>query len=651
MRQTLLMTIFSLLMAGVAYPAAGPPKSPQLYAIEIEYGKEAEVNLQIKPFSKNGATLLIVDHQKKIAYCFAELTEPTLQYVASVTGINRLELASVSLSVTANLYDEAIRSATNPDLFKTLGAPDIPAQYTGCMPGDTIPPMSAGLDKLDRCINVTADPEEADRKVISENYFGWQTVVLSCFLVSGFTTTKSDALKQQVVQGVSIWQQISRQPGHDPYMSWVVEFYYEPADIDLVMEAPSGMYESTTPNSIVSWRADIMQLYGCERSKHGESDFRRSRMSYYSAGRGVIAYLLEDNGRVTFCQDGGVVNYADMFFYDKGFYPGNSCVFGASGAGKGIAYCGRVLAHEIGHSLFGFPDTYTANCPPFDYQFGVNRVHPMCDNDGLMGKWESDWFDIHNVEACAGWTDNDANGILDAACPATGYGALIVGVQMYEHITIVDLANYTVAFLYVTPQNTVVKDGKLSIIWDAVNFYRNSVSPDQYTFWGDKGSSGRCGVTYINGTPWILEPTLVKNRFVKLMGWESYRRGVLKDSAGTAIMWIPTDELMTVDSCDLGKLQKATYRFEVSCWHPAGNISTLYSFQFQISWLTGDANGDDLLGLADVITMVNYIFRGAQLPVPLVVLDVNCNGTIALSDIIYMINYIYRGGSAPCPGG
>ncbi|HKZ21582.1 MAG TPA: SBBP repeat-containing protein [candidate division Zixibacteria bacterium] len=61
----------------------------------------------------------------------------------------------------------------------------------------------------------------------------------------------------------------------------------------------------------------------------------------------------------------------------------------------------------------------------------------------------------------------------------------------------------------------------------------------------------------------------------------------------------------------------------------------------------GDANGDSNLGLSDIITIVNYLFKGQTAPFPLCRGDVNADEKILLSDIIYLVNYLFKSGPAP----
>jgi hypothetical protein len=61
----------------------------------------------------------------------------------------------------------------------------------------------------------------------------------------------------------------------------------------------------------------------------------------------------------------------------------------------------------------------------------------------------------------------------------------------------------------------------------------------------------------------------------------------------------------------------------------------------------GDANGDGAVDPADVVYLINYLFRSDPAPDPLWMGDANCDGVVAPADIVYLINYLFRDGPAP----
>ena len=65
----------------------------------------------------------------------------------------------------------------------------------------------------------------------------------------------------------------------------------------------------------------------------------------------------------------------------------------------------------------------------------------------------------------------------------------------------------------------------------------------------------------------------------------------------------------------------------------------------------GDANANGTVNLADIIYLVNYVFKGGIPPCPEKAGDANKNNVVNLSDIVFLVNYVFKGGPAPCPSG
>jgi hypothetical protein len=63
--------------------------------------------------------------------------------------------------------------------------------------------------------------------------------------------------------------------------------------------------------------------------------------------------------------------------------------------------------------------------------------------------------------------------------------------------------------------------------------------------------------------------------------------------------------------------------------------------------LRGDANGDGVINLADVVYLINYLYKSGFAPSPPDAGDTNCDGTVDLADVVNLINYLYKGGPAP----
>jgi len=65
--------------------------------------------------------------------------------------------------------------------------------------------------------------------------------------------------------------------------------------------------------------------------------------------------------------------------------------------------------------------------------------------------------------------------------------------------------------------------------------------------------------------------------------------------------------------------------------------------------LTGDVNLSTTLTSADIIYLVNFVFKGQAEPLPCAASgDANCSGSVTSADIIFMVNHVFKGQAAPC---
>jgi hypothetical protein len=62
----------------------------------------------------------------------------------------------------------------------------------------------------------------------------------------------------------------------------------------------------------------------------------------------------------------------------------------------------------------------------------------------------------------------------------------------------------------------------------------------------------------------------------------------------------------------------------------------------------GDFNYDNVVGISDIVFMINYIYVSGEQPQPIEMADVNCDLRVNLVDVIYLVNYAFRGGHEPC---
>jgi len=66
-------------------------------------------------------------------------------------------------------------------------------------------------------------------------------------------------------------------------------------------------------------------------------------------------------------------------------------------------------------------------------------------------------------------------------------------------------------------------------------------------------------------------------------------------------------------------------------------------------FIRGDANGDGKWTVGDAVYLINYLFRGGPVPVPVLQTgDCNCDSKVTVADVVYLINYLFKGGPKPC---
>jgi hypothetical protein len=65
--------------------------------------------------------------------------------------------------------------------------------------------------------------------------------------------------------------------------------------------------------------------------------------------------------------------------------------------------------------------------------------------------------------------------------------------------------------------------------------------------------------------------------------------------------------------------------------------------------LPGDVNSSGSITSADIIGLINYVFKSGAHPVPCAeVGDVNCSTRVDAADIITLVNFVFKGGYPPC---
>jgi hypothetical protein len=90
-----------------------------------------------------------------------------------------------------------------------------------------------------------------------------------------------------------------------------------------------------------------------------------------------------------------------------------------------------------------------------------------------------------------------------------------------------------------------------------------------------------------------------------------------------------------------------TYYYLASATDFSGNESESSNEAMGVGYVTGDANADGQMDIADVVYLINYLFMDGPAPDPFEAGDANCDGKVDIADVVYLINYLFIGGPPP----
>ena len=91
----------------------------------------------------------------------------------------------------------------------------------------------------------------------------------------------------------------------------------------------------------------------------------------------------------------------------------------------------------------------------------------------------------------------------------------------------------------------------------------------------------------------------------------------------------------------------AWIRFDYNPWLQAPEAGPVIR-TIQYPFIVGDANGDRIIDVGDVVYLINYLFKNGPVPNPLQAGDATCDGNVDVGDVVYLINYLFKGGFPPC---
>jgi hypothetical protein len=65
-------------------------------------------------------------------------------------------------------------------------------------------------------------------------------------------------------------------------------------------------------------------------------------------------------------------------------------------------------------------------------------------------------------------------------------------------------------------------------------------------------------------------------------------------------------------------------------------------------YVCGDVDDNELVNVADIVYLINFVFGPGDPPIPEASGDVDCNDTINVSDVVYLIDFVFGEGAVPC---
>ncbi|MFA6908882.1 MAG: Ig-like domain-containing protein [Patescibacteria group bacterium] len=105
---------------------------------------------------------------------------------------------------------------------------------------------------------------------------------------------------------------------------------------------------------------------------------------------------------------------------------------------------------------------------------------------------------------------------------------------------------------------------------------------------------------------------------------------------------------------DSSTVSAGAHTIQAKAYDRAGNVTTSVSHGVTIfhsaTFVCGDVDGNAIVTISDIVSLINYIFNGTFISDPLAASDVDGNGLVTISDAVYLIQFIFSGGPAPaCP--
>jgi len=157
------------------------------------------------------------------------------------------------------------------------------------------------------------------------------------------------------------------------------------------------------------------------------------------------------------------------------------------------------------------------------------------------------------------------------------------------------------------------------------------------------------GLVYCHGD--TADTSLPDCKRIKVIGFAPYNDPIPADTNYHVLFRFGVDVLCISDT--VTDRTELFYIFPGVYNHLSDSLGNLIPFRYHIGelfvwWsLPGDATGDSVVNIGDVVFMVSYLYKEGPESCVMEAADANADGLVDIGDVVYLINYLFKGGPPP----